>query len=144
MKEQSKSKKRVAVFGIFDGVHDGHRDFFRQARKHGDELVVIVGRDVASKILKNKTPSHSEKERLELVARESGVDKAVLGDKKQSSYKVLRELNPSVICLGYDQEKLQEDIHQWLKKHNLKIPMFYLKPYRQDVFHTSLLKRDIF
>ena len=38
--------RRVMVFGSFDPLHDGHRSLFRQARKHGDELVVVVARDV--------------------------------------------------------------------------------------------------
>ena len=56
-------KKRVVVFGIFDGVHEGHRSLFRQAKKHGDELVVIVGRDSASLKWKGKRPKHLEETR---------------------------------------------------------------------------------
>lgn len=34
---------------------------------------------------------------------------AVLGDEELSSCQVLEELNPDVICLGYDQQELGED-----------------------------------
>ena len=47
-------KKRVVVFGIFDGVHEGHRSLFAQALRQAQgkakedvELIVIVGRDSA-------------------------------------------------------------------------------------------------
>ena len=55
-------RKRVVVFGIFDGIHEGHRDFFRQAKEHGDELVVIVGRDSASLKWKGKQPKGRQQE----------------------------------------------------------------------------------
>ena len=48
--------QRVAVFGVFDGIHAGHQDFLRQAREYGDELVVIVARDKSVTQLKGKPP----------------------------------------------------------------------------------------
>jgi len=45
-------KKKVLVFGTFDGLHEGHKNFFKQAREFGDFLVVVVGRD--STIVKTK------------------------------------------------------------------------------------------
>ena len=132
-------KKRVVVFGIFDGVHDGHRDFFRQAREYGDELVVIVGRDKSAILLKSKQPRYSQDQRLESVKQEKLVDKAVLGDEEQSSYQVLEKLNPDVICLGYDQQELGEDLKKWLREKGKEIPVHFLKPYQSDSFHNSLL-----
>ena len=44
----------VALFGTFDGVHDGHRDLFRQARKYGGRLSVIIARDWTVRQLKHK------------------------------------------------------------------------------------------
>src|SRR3989344_5438626 len=38
--------KTVMVFGTFDILHVGHLDFFKQARKLGDYLLVVVARDV--------------------------------------------------------------------------------------------------
>lgn len=33
---------KVLVFGTFDGLHERHIDFFRQAKACGDHLTVIV------------------------------------------------------------------------------------------------------
>lgn len=132
--------KQVVVFGIFDGIHDGHRDFFRQAKKYGDTLIAIVGRDEICQRLKNKKPRYSENERVELVAKEEFVDKTVLGDSELSTYNVLVQLHPDVICLGYDQEELERDLKIWLKAHNKKISIHRLKPYKSERFHSSLLK----
>lgn len=132
-------KVRVAVFGIFDGVHDGHRDLFGQARRHGDELIVIVGRDEAAVRVKNKKPRHPEEKRLELIAREPGVSHAILGDKTLSTYCVLEELKPDVICLGYDQQELGEDLRKWMNQKGKEIAIRFLKPYEPNRLHNSLL-----
>ena len=129
--------KKVVVFGIFDGVHEGHRSLFKQAKEYGDELVVIVGRDSASVRWKNKKPRYSEKTRRGLVSKEAGVDSAVLGDEEQSSYKVLEDINPDVICLGYDQEALEEDIKKWLSKTGKNTPLIRLESYQPETNHNS-------
>ncbi len=59
--------KRVMVFGTFDFFHAGHLSLFRQAKKYGDVLIVIVSRDKRATEVKGKAPIHSEKERVELV-----------------------------------------------------------------------------
>lgn len=137
----SNKKSRVVVFGIFDGVHDGHRDFFRQASKYGDMLIVILGGDGPAKSLKGKEPRHSEEERLDLVRREPWVSKVVLGDKELATYWVLQELSPDAICLGYDQQALGEDLQRWMMAQGQEIPIHFLKPFKPEVFHNSLLSR---
>jgi FAD synthetase len=130
-------RKKAVVFGIFDGVHDGHRDLFRQAKEYADELVVIVGRDSASLKWKGKNPMYSQETRLSLVVKEKWVDQAVLGDEEQSIYRVLEELQPDVICLGYDQKALAVDLKLWLQMRNKNTPVIVLKPFRPETFHNS-------
>lgn len=130
-------KKRVVVFGIFDGVHEGHRSLFLQAKEYGEELIVIVGRDSASLKWKEKRPRHSQQTRLSLVIKEEEVSDAVLGDEEQSSYKVLENLHPDAICLGYDQDVLEQDLRRWLKERGENIPLIRLKPYQSDIHHNS-------
>ena len=55
----------VAIFGVFDGIHEGHREFIRQAKSHGQELVAIVARDSIVEKLKNKMPINREANRIE-------------------------------------------------------------------------------
>ena len=137
--------KRVVVFGIFDGVHDGHRDLFRQALRLASlaqgkpaELIVIVGRDEIAEKLKHKRPKYSETERVEMLKKEPFVDDAILGDKELSIYTVLVQCNPDVVCLGYDQQELEKDLRYWLVSQHKKIELRRAKPYRQDTLHNSL------
>lgn len=131
--------KKVLVFGIFDKVHKGHIDFFRQAKKHGDVLIVAVGQPAASREIKSKLPKYSLKERIKFVQDSPNIDKAAPGDKALGSYKIVESEKPDIICLGYDQKALAEDLRQWMQKNDIKIPLKFLKPYKPDVYHTGIL-----
>ena len=45
------------VFGSFDLVHKGHVNFLKQAKKLGDELIVVVARDDNIEKVKKRKPS---------------------------------------------------------------------------------------
>ena len=76
---------------------------------------------------------------MALVAQEQTVSTAVLGDEELSSYQVLEQLNPEVICLGYDQQELGEDLRRWMNQRGKQIPIHCLQPYEPDKLHSSLL-----
>ena len=137
--------KRVVVFGIFDGVHDGHRDLFRQALRLASlaqgkpaELVVIVGRDEVAARLKGKKPKYSETERVAMLKKESFVNDAMLGDRELSTYTVLVQCNPDIVCLGYDQQALEKDLREWMVERDKQIKLYRAKPYQEHALHNSL------
>lgn len=128
------------VFGVFDRLHDGHRDFLRQASELADKCVVIVARDSAVIVLKNKKPQESEDARLRNVRAVECVADAVLGDSEQGAYTVLKNLKPDVILLGYDQDWLERDLKEKVVAGTLPaIPLVRLNAYKPEQFHTSLL-----
>ena len=133
-------RKKVMVFGVFDRLHPGHLDFLRQAREHGDELIVVVARDRAVMELKNKTPFHSEAERLAAVQDVPEVTHAVLGDEVQGSYGVIAAHKPDVICVGYDQHGLAEDLNNKTMSGCISSPTIVrLESHYPYKFHTSHL-----
>ena len=67
--------KKIMVFGTFDVLHKGHINFFKQAKKHGDHLLVVVARDKTVSLIKGIKPHYDEKERLKSVKKY--VDKVV-------------------------------------------------------------------
>ena len=89
--------------GTFDILHPGHLDYFRQAKEHGDYLVVVVARDSSVIEEKDKPPMFGEPQRLEHVKEQPIVDKAVLGN-EGNKLRIVEEEKPDVICLGYDQK----------------------------------------
>ena len=132
--------RTVMVFGSFDGLHPGHVDFFKQAKKFGNRLIVSVGTDKNVGKIKNKAPLFSQKERLSLIQNLSIVDKALIGDEKDF-YKHIKALAPSVICLGYDQWADEADVRENLDKVGLsKTQIIRLKSYKPDRAKSTNLK----
>ena len=115
----NKILKRVMVFGVFDGLHEGHGYFLSEAAKHGDELIAVVARDEMVRALKNKTPRHTEGERRQAVARAVAVTRAVLGDREQGVYDVIKKDKPDIICIGYDQHALAEDLEKQMAREEI-------------------------
>lgn len=133
--------KKVMVFGTFDVLHKGHLNFFKQAKKYGDYLIVAVARDDIVKKVKGKKPKHNEKQRLNKIQKLDIVDKAVLGMKKDK-YKNIEKYKPDIICLGYDQTAFTDKLKQELKKRKLKTKIIRLKPYKPHKYKSSKLKKS--
>lgn len=121
--------KVVMVFGAFDGLHPGHLDFFRQAKEHGDSLVVSVGRDRNVEKIKHKKTLFSEAERLDIVGELKIVDNAVLGA-EEDFFEHIKQHAPDVICLGYDQWASDVMVRKELDRVGLtKTDVVRLKPF---------------
>ncbi|MBI4037566.1 adenylyltransferase/cytidyltransferase family protein [Candidatus Curtissbacteria bacterium] len=134
--------RKVLVFGAFDGLHIGHLDFFRQAKKFGDYLIVSVGTNKNVESFKGKAPLFSQAERLELVNELAIVDKAVLGA-EDDFYGAIRGLSPDVICLGYDQWAAEEEVRRELDGVGLtKTKIVRLKPYKKSRAKSTIVKKN--
>lgn len=133
---------RVLAFGTFDGLHPGHIFYLKEAKKLGDELWVIVGRDATVKKVKNEKPLSSENERLSSLIKSGYVDHALLGDNKDP-YKLVSKIKPDIIALGYDQVAFTEKLDTILKKNGLKhteivrLPSHHPKKYKSSLIKQS-------
>ena len=127
--------KKVMVFGSFDILHPGHLDFFKQAKRYGDYLVVVVARDLTIKKLKGKLPSFNEKRRLAKIEVTGIADKVIPG-KLKDYYKVIKEQKPAIICLGYDQKYFVAD----LKKKFQDLKIVRLKSYKPEIYKSSKIR----
>ncbi|OYT33243.1 FAD synthase [Archaeoglobales archaeon ex4484_92] len=108
--------KRVIATGTFDIIHPGHIRFLEEAKKLGDELIVIIARE---KNVKHKPkPVIPEEQRKRVVEALKFVDKAVLGD-ENDIFKPIEKLKPDIIVLGFDQHFDEKWIEQELRKRNL-------------------------
>ena len=110
--------KKVLAFGTFDIFHKGHEFYLKEARKHGNTLNVVVARDSTVKQIKGKFPLNNELKRLIKIQNLDYVDKAFLGY-EEDKYKIIEELKPEVICLGYDQNSFTDNLKKILKKRAL-------------------------
>lgn len=131
--------KTVMVFGTFDGVHPGHEYFLAEAKKLGDRLVVCLARDTIVEALKGRPPRRPEIERREALAEESSVDQVVYGDRELGSYRIVEEVAPDVIALGYDQSELKNDLARWIGVNGKSIILVDVASHRPDLYKSSLI-----
>ncbi len=132
---------RVMASGVFDLIHLGHVHYLEEAKKLGDELVVVVARD--STVRKEKhEPITPEEFRRDLVESLKPVDRAVLGG-EGDMFKVVEELRPDVIALGYDQYHDAERIEAELKKRGLDIKVVRLTELNGDLDGTRKIIKKV-
>lgn len=134
--------KKVMVFGTFDIVHLGHINLFKQAKKMGDYLVVVVARDTTVDKVKKINLVNTEKERLEFLQNISLVDKPVLGD-KIDYYKIIKTEKPEIIALGYDQQNFIDKLEDKIKEFGLKTKIVRLKPYKPHQHKSGNIRKKI-
>lgn len=130
--------KKVLIFGTFDGLHPGHLNFFEQAKKYGDYLIVVVARDKTVKKMKNRFPLRNEMERLGTLQKCKLINEARLGY-EDNPYGIIEEIAPDVICFGYDQKTFTENLPKELEKMSLSTKIYRMKPYKPKEYHSIIL-----
>jgi len=120
---------KIMATGTFDILHMGHIYYLKEAKKLGDTLIVIVACDSTVRKMKHE-PVTSEKMRLQLIKELKIVDDAYLG-KKDDIYKIVEEIKPDIIALGYDQIHNEKVIRQNLEKRNIKAKIIRLSKYKK-------------
>ena len=131
--------KKVLVFGVFDGIHDGHRSFLREAKGMGDWLVAAVARDETTVSLKNRKAQRNLAERMAALEGEGFADEVVAGDRDLGSWAIIEKHKPDVVVLGYDQEALKKAFEEFLKQTAQKIEVAVMMPHKPDKYHTSII-----
>ena len=123
--------------GTFDVLHQGHSDYFRQAKEYGDYLIVIIATDSSVEKEKGK-PKHTAEERRAKVAELDIVDEAIIGN-EGDKLKIVEQEKPDVIVLGYDQRVDEEKIKDTLAEKGLTPKIIRAKPYYPEKYKSSLL-----
>jgi len=131
--------KTLMVFGTFDIFHPGHRSFLRQAKKHGDFLIVVVARDKTVTNVKKQKPVNNEQQRLENIKKSKLADEVILGN-VGNKYTVIKKYKPNIICLGYDQKFFVRGLKQKIRDFGLKTKTIKLKPHKTEIYKSSKLK----
>lgn len=128
---QPRSKKaKIVVTGTFDIIHPGHLEFFEHAKKLSipSELWVIVARNSSVSDFKKKGPILDENIRVKILNSLKPVDYALLGNEGPDKIKIIEELRPDIIALGYDQWINEDKLRDELVKRGLPNTKVYRLP----------------
>ncbi|HJX04349.1 MAG TPA: adenylyltransferase/cytidyltransferase family protein [Thermoplasmata archaeon] len=133
---------RVMATGVFDIIHLGHLHYLEESKKLGDELIVIVATDKTVRKQKHE-PITPEKMRLELVSALKPVDKAFLGHEGGDIFKVVQELKPDIITIGYDQPFEERTLEGELEKRGLRVQVVRMPHLDHDLDGTRKIIRKV-
>ena len=102
---------------VFDLLHAGHLHYVEQAKRLGDELVVVVAHDDTVRKQKHE-PITSHELRCRMVSGLKPVDTAMVGNPPTSPiFDILDVVKPDIIALGYDQKHSVDAIREGLDGH---------------------------
>ena len=146
---------KILVFGTFDGLHEGHLAFLRQARTGADGtrtgtetgsekvwLTAVVARDETVELLKGQRPIRSLNARMKELKDFGLVDEVVAGDEKIGRWEVIGKHNPHVIVLGYDQNDLRTALLGHIRQYDLETEVRVAEGHEPDQLHSSLLNKE--
>ncbi len=129
------------IFGTFDGIHKGHRFVFKEAKKQGDTLLVVVALDKTVRVVKGRNTLHNERWRLREVLQEENVDDVVFGH-KEDMYRAIKTHRPDVICLGYDQKNFTGGLREKLNDLGLYMTRIVrLEAYEPEKYKSSRINK---
>ena len=125
--------KTGMVFGVFDGLHEGHQFFLNSASSKCEKLIVVVAQDDASFTLKGRKPKHDFDERVRALTAHSVSWLVVAGDSMQGEWSALKTHKPDVVFLGHDQGAIASVLEQ------MGIQFLFIEAHRPLEFKSSLL-----
>ena len=128
--------KRVVSTGAFDILHPGHIYYLEKSRALGDELHVIVARDVNVK--HKPAPVVPEGQRLCMIQSLATVDDARLGD-SEDMFRPIEELSPDIITLGFNQHFSEDSLRMALRSRGIDAEVVRIGAYEGPGYAGSRL-----
>ena len=111
---------RVMAVGIFDLLHAGHLHYVEQAKSLGEELIVVIAHDETVRKQKHE-PVTGQDLRRRMVEGLKPVDQAIIGNPPGVPiFEILKQINPDLIALGYDQKHSIDAIRKGLDQHGFE------------------------
>ena len=109
LKKIRKNQKRVVLcHGVFDLLHFGHINYFREAKKNGDIVIASITAD--KYVLKGPgRPYFNFKNRAKVISELSSVDYVIESD-TETAEKILNIVKPDVYFKGQDYKDKKSDI----------------------------------
>lgn len=139
---------RVMIFGTFDGLHPGHLHVLEEATRRAGEnedsrglktktynsqgLWVVVARDANVHRIKGRKALQSEHERVATIQQAFPSAHVILGN-TTDFLQPIREIQPDLILLGYDQK-----LPPTITEDSLQTPIERLEPFHPELYKSSL------
>ncbi len=127
--------KRGMVFGVFDGLHEGHKYFLTEAAKHCDELIIVVTLPHIVEQIKKQTPKYTFNDRMQAIADFQPQTKVIAGDSILGDWIILKTHKPDLVIIGYDQDGIAREMKR------MNIPHVFIQPFYPEKYKSGLLNK---
>jgi FAD synthetase len=127
--------------GVFDLLHPGHVHMLTEAKKLGDELVVVIARDESVAREKHQ-PITPEAHRRDMVDALKPVDNAILGH-HGDYYRIVEEMQPNLFALGFDQSYDEAVVQAEFDKRGIECKVVRLPEFVGDLQGTRRIVEKI-
>ncbi len=127
--------KRILASGKFDLLHPGHIHYLKESAdlSDGGELWVVITHE------ENMEENlFSNQERKRVVEALETVDRVVVGKRKVDYESVLKEVDPDVVTVGYDQER--KSLEKAIRKLGKDIEIKEISPLNPEKYSSTILK----
>lgn len=132
-----KTEDYVLTFGTFDILHPGHEYYLKNAKMHGDKIVMILATDANVLRFKNRLPRNNQEMRLQNIQQSFQFLDTVLIGEGNNPFQWLEIYKPKVICLGYDQMGFSDKLDTYIEKENLDTKVVRIQPFCEDIYKSS-------
>ena len=113
---KKKGKKIILCHGVFDLVHIGHLNYFKNAKLLGDILIISVTDDKFVDKGPGR-PSFSISQRLQFLEQLNCVD-YILTSKSKTASNIIKKVKPDVYCKGKDYKNKINSDKNLREEHN--------------------------
>ena len=121
------------VFGVFDGLHQGHKYFLARAAERCEKLIVVVALSEIVCRLKGHSPRYEYAKRVAALLTFNPELRVISGDKTLGTWTVIRKHAPRVVLLGYDQQALAGELA------TLHVPCVFLDAHHPEKHKSSII-----
>lgn len=121
--------EKVIVFGKFDEIKSGHIYFLKKAKKLG-HLTIVLLKDIVVRKSTGNFPVNTETKRVKALRDWKIADEIVLSD-TTGFIDAAEKLKPDIICLGYNQKNLKEELESEILIKNLNIELKVMSEYKK-------------
>ncbi len=127
---RAEKKRVVFTNGCFDVLHAGHVAYLREARAHGEALVVGVNDDASVRRLKGAgRPINALADRMTVLAALEMVD-AVVSFSEDTPLALIQAVTPDVLVKGQDWADKGVVGREWVERHGGKVVLAQMLPGR--------------
>lgn len=136
MSQKTPPYKTGVVFGVFDGLHDGHKYFLTEAAKQCEKMIVAVTASEAVLHLKGHLPRYKYVKRVAAIRAFNPKLEVIHGDRTLGQWTALKKYVPEIVFLGHDQQAIAEEL---IKLH---VHFIFLNSHHPEKHKSSIIHKQ--